>query len=686
MRERRQAIPNDLFANAKLKPAAKPLTVFRAELTGCDEASWEDLFAGYSSLKAITFSSSIEMLLRLAERLEDAEIVFGSESILSKEHLALAQASQTIEAYGFADALIDQKALVESLSRLLGSAGKQLLDRVTASSLRFRLLRGRPSHEKLYLLSGPSGSRVLTGSANLGRAAFEGWQHEILVVFDGEPAWRVFDDYYQRDWKDSVPVEPDALVIMSAAGLPVPREKPLQLDEVPIVRLLSAGVALIDQPLRPVPAGFATDALRQAATLGAELKDLALPKDKAGRTVVNAGAVLRMIRTHNARPVADAGEDSIPRAEIDFATGVVWLNGARWLALDDEIPQQAAAKDARILVDYLDSFRSFFGNAEGAIEIYWAFLVWLYAAPAAPYLRQGAIPAGIDPWVYPVYAVLFGRSSGGKTLFTKIAARSMFGFEKMVRSGQFTANRALGLREKLGAIPLLIDDVTRDKFTSHVPDLVRTDHEMSACYAPIVLTTNRDVSSVPPDLTKRMVTCHIDAAIPENRSVTERIARVAQREIGTSLYRAYLQRLIPEVRTMRAAIDAEPAEFPDLLARSSAILRDILGQALGDLPAWARPLGFADYFGIRHRRFRDQLTDMLADAEQRVTINRRSGDLTISFGGDTNQAAQFARSVPDFVLKGRFADLVRLDLPALEQEMGFDLAPGRSWWRRLVGR
>jgi hypothetical protein len=681
----RRIIPDDLFANAKLAPAARPLTVFRAELTGYDEARWEDLFAGYTALKAITFSSSIEMLLRLAERLDDFEIVFGSESILSKEHLALAQASQTVAAYGFADALIDHKTLVESLSRLLGRAGRELLDRVVAGSLRFRLLRGRPSHEKLYLLSGPSGSRVLTGSANLGRAAFEGWQHEILIAFDGEPAWRLFDSYYQRDWKDSVPVEPDALVAIGAGGAPIPREDPLQLDEVPIVRVLSAGVALIDQPPRPAPAGFAAEALRQAAALGAELKDLALPKDKTGRTVVNAGAVLRMIRTHNARPVADASEDAIPRAEIDFATGVVRLNGARWLD-EEAISQQAVAKDARTLIDYLGSFRSFFGNAEGAVEVYWAFLVWLYAAPAAPYLRQAAIPAGIDPWVYPVYAVLFGRSSGGKTLFTKIAARSMFGFEKMVRSGQFTANRALGLREKLGAIPLLIDDVTRDKFTSHVPDLVRTDHEMSACYAPIVLTTNRDVSSVPPDLTKRMVTCHIDAAIPENRSVTERVARVAQREIGTALYRAYLQLLIPEVRTMRAAIDAEPAEFPDLLARSSEILRDILGQALGELPAWAQPLGFADYFGIRHRRFRDQLTDMLADADERVTINRRTGDLTISFGGDTNQAAQFARSVPDFVLKGRFADLVRLDLPALEQEMGFDLAPGRSWWRRLVGR
>ena len=77
---------------------------------------------------------------------------------------------------------------------------------------------------------------------------------------------------------------------------------------------------------------------------------------------------------------------------------------------------------------------------------------------------------------------------------------------------------------------------------------------------------------------------------------------------------------------------------------------------------------------------------MMSDADDRVSLNRRTGELTISFGGDTNQAMQFARSVPDFVLKGRFADLVRLDLHALEQEMGFAVGPTRAWWWRLVRR
>ena len=290
-------MPADLFADAGLRPAAKPLTVFRAELIGCEDATWEELFAGFTSLKAITFSSSIEFLVRLADRLDDAEIVFGSESILSKEHLALAQASQTVSAYGFADALVDHKALTEGLAQLLGRGGRSLLARVVAGSLRFRLLRGRPSHEKLYLLSGPAGWRVVTGSANLSLAAFEGRQQEIYVTFDGEPAWALLDGHYQRDWRDSVAIEPDALVTVKADGGEVARTAPLTLEEVPIVRVLNAGVALIDPPARPQPTGFAAEALRTASALGAELKELALPKDKSGRTVVNAATALRVLRS-----------------------------------------------------------------------------------------------------------------------------------------------------------------------------------------------------------------------------------------------------------------------------------------------------------------------------------------------------------------------------------------------------
>ncbi len=661
------------------------LTVFKAELVDCEQTAWQELFSGFTSLKAITFSSSLEFLIRFVPQFDDAEIVFGSERILSKEHLALTQASQAVESYGFGDALADQKIFTEALGQYLGKHGHGLLERVLEGS--FRLLRKRPSHEKLYLLSGESGRRVVTGSANLSSQAFEGRQQEIYVSFEGAYAFSVFEEYYQRDWAESAPVDADLIVEKSPEGTPpTGRIAPIDLNDVPIARVLKAGVVILDEPGRSIGNEFTTASLREAEKLGAELRDLSLPKSRTGQTVIDAGALVKAIRQFQARPVAEPAEDRVPRAQVLFSGGEAILNGSPWLSLDDSIPAEAVRKDAQLIADYIQSFSAFFGDAEGAIDAYWAFLVWLYSSPAAPYLRQAAIPVGIDPWVYPVYAVLYGRSSGGKTLFTRMAARSMFGIEKMIRSGLFTAIRALGFRDKLGAIPLLVDDVTRDKFTEHVPNLVRTDQDRSDCYAPIVITTNKDVTAIPAEVSKRMVTCHIDAAIPENRSVTGQIARRVTKEIGTALFRQYLLRMIPEVRAMRASIDEGQPGFPDLLEASARTLREIFGEFLGTTPAWARPLSFHDYFGIRHRKFSEQLATMLAESEERVVVNRKTREISINFGGDTNQANQFAKTVPDFVLKGRFADVVRLDLEAVEKEMGIEVSDQRGFWKRLVAR
>jgi hypothetical protein len=38
------------------------------------------------------------------------------------------------------------------------------------------------------------------------------------------------------------------------------------------------------------------------------------------------------------------------------------------------------------------------------------------------------------------------------------------------------------------------------------------------------------------------------------------------------------------------------------------------------------------------------------------------------------------------VLKGHFADLVKLDLQALERELGFAVGTMRPWWRYLIRR
>ena len=292
----------DLFGDAGSQPPAKPLTVFRAELLSHGQATWEELFDGYTALKAITFSSSLEFLLRLADRLDDMEIVFGSESILSKEHLALAQASQTIQAYGFADALVDQKALVEALARLSGRAGRASgrAGRRRQPAFSAAARAAQPREALSAVRSGRQSRRHRLGQSQPGRVRGPA-ARGLRGIRRRSPPGRCSTAITSATGRTACRSSPMRWS-RAARRRAVARDTPLALEEVPIVRVLNAGVALVDQPPRPAPSGFAADALRKAAALGAELKELALPKDKAGRTVVNAASVLRVIRSHQARP------------------------------------------------------------------------------------------------------------------------------------------------------------------------------------------------------------------------------------------------------------------------------------------------------------------------------------------------------------------------------------------------
>jgi len=96
---------------------------------------------------------------------------------------------------------------------------------------------------------------------------------------------------------------------------------------------------------------------------------------------------------------------------------------------------------------------------------------------------------------------------------------------------------------------------------------VKFDRERGTLYAPVILSTNKQVSAVSPDIRKRAVVCLIDAAIPDQQAASKEIAHRAHSQIGTALYRAYLQRLLPLLPEMREQIAERPMAPPDLRLR-----------------------------------------------------------------------------------------------------------------------
>ena len=416
------------------------ILVFDIVVQGTREIAWREFFHGFRSLKALTFSASVPAILDVVELFEDVEITFGSERVLTRELAALEQAT-TAAGYRFTDALADQKAFIERLVRpSLSKSGERLLERVQDGTLRFRLHREMPSHAKLYLLSGDGCFRAVAGSANLSFAAFSGRQQETFFVSDAEADyWRFMNAYLENEAR-SDPIAADLLVVASNDGDPgaldVPSES-VEIQKVPCFSFLKAQGTIVETPRPPVAPGLSAAALREASALGAELQQIALDRHRDGATVISAPSFVRAYRAHAARPITET-TDRVPEARIDIGTGIVTLDGRPWHSIGAPVPWPEVQRDAALLAPYFEGFGRFYGDAEGLRRSYWALTCWLYAAPFAPTLRSAALRHDGSPLTYHVHAVLYGRSDGGKTMFSRVISRSMFGLEQMVRGKDFT--------------------------------------------------------------------------------------------------------------------------------------------------------------------------------------------------------------------------------------------------------
>ena len=177
-----------------------------------------DLFRGYDSLRALTYSASIPAIVRMLDDFEFArfECVFGCESTLRdiKEVLAFQQV-----------AIGDTRAAIMGLK---DERHAYLLGKVSAGQARFRVLRKYVAHAKVYLLENAADgrNRVIIGSANLSERAFSGNQPETLVAFDDDPAaWAHYSQMYEaiRDSaSDEIPLPPERII-----------KAEIELDETP---------------------------------------------------------------------------------------------------------------------------------------------------------------------------------------------------------------------------------------------------------------------------------------------------------------------------------------------------------------------------------------------------------------------------------------------------------------------
>ena len=567
------------------------LRVVSAQYLEQTKFDW-DLFRGFDTLRVLTYSASIPAIVKMLDEFgfESFECTFGYEGTLRdiKDVLAFQKV-----------AVGDTRAAIMGLS---DQRHAYILEKVREGQASFRVLRNHIAHAKLYLLENRSDgrNRVIVGSANLSERAFSGNQPETLVKFDDDPhAWAHYLQMYQgiRDASsDEIPLPPERIIVAE-----------IEIQEVPAVADQYSTLVIDHPPEETASTRFPVQIERiekVAAAIGPRLASVA-PVFRNGKQQITPQVKREISRIRLVKSVEDADHRYL---SINRAESKAILSGEEF-PIDWDADQ--VSTDAGLLLDY---FRNYEGAFEGDVprlqRDYFILWSWMYFAPFMCDMRSRALLLGEDVIRYPSFAIVFGKSSCGKTTLVDTLMTSMFGKSTPVDKRSFTTGQLRGLQQAYKRYPVVFDDIGRRAFANYGRDIIKDELPPPVEeYPGFVLSMNAEPTAFPDEIVRRCLMIYTTTALPSYREelrqhLGSRIQAVRDGLTG-HLFRRYLAETLGQL---------EQNSLPDdWLYLSSNVLSGILTESSPGrtLPPWCQPQSWLDYAEKRYDRVKARLNDLL---------------------------------------------------------------------------
>ena len=642
--------------------AGELLDVVRMEFVEADTLRWQDLFSGFDTLRAITYSSAIGFVYQLADMFEDVEVIFGCEDVLS---------------YSLQEIMAYQCKLVDRMRETASKMKVDLMSRVEDNTLHFFVAREKLSHEKIYLLSSSDGrKRVVMGSANMSYAAFGGRQRENICYIDGSSAY----DWYLNSYNEFRDECTDQIFKETLAIA----DDGEHIEEIPIARTVRAKKALM---LETVEASkedvrFALDVKGLAARFASSV-----PKpDKKGKTLLSPEKI-KIIRR---QIVADKTKEKelrseYPQLEVFVDEGTVKLNGDN---MDLAPSREEITQDVSLFLRYMGGYEKFHGDVAGMQRRYFEFANWFFCSPFMGCMRDMAVHYNQNTLPYPVFGLVYGQSKAGKTSFLETLLKMMIGQKTKISAPDFTRSSIEGLKRTVKGAPIIVDDLTNTRFNQHAIETIKNDDfgiaDHLVHYPAVVISANEDVKAVAPEVIRRTVVCRVQAGLTNTEVMRSNVVRTVQREIGTAFYREYLRRMLEVVPALLEEIKCDENESaPDILAVSSAIIVSIIKEHTEeDLPAFVRELTLDDYFSERvtGSYAMKVICDAWKTSQTSFEISERTNELRYNAGA-TWEADRILKELPETLEAHKSRDWLVMNLNDAKEFFGIDFK--KSWLSRI---
>lgn len=603
------------------------LNVVKMEYLGAESIEWNELFDGFDKLYAITFSSGINFVYKLLNMFEYSEVIFGCERVISFD-------LSSIIAY--------QSNLIKEMREKASQSKIDLLDRIDDGKAKFYVAREQISHEKIYLLESNDGrKRVVMGSANMSFNAFGGRQRENICYIDGEQAY----EWYKYDFDSLKENSTDAITHKAIEVGDI-----YNTDKLPIAETVKVQKVLVLETNKD--SSEETKYILDTQNLAKTLAPIVPKAEKrTGKIQLIPETFIKLhqhIKDESVREKELRSE--YPQLAIDAFKQTVSLNGTE---VDLNPNNEEIKNDVDLFIGYMEGYKKFHGDYEGMQFRYFEFANWFFCSPFMATMRDMAARFDQNKLPYPVYGLVYGKSKAGKTSFLETLLKMMIGQKPKVSAPYFTRSSIENLKRTVQGAPIIVDDLTKDRFNQHAIETIKNDDfgviEHLTNYSAVVISANEDVKVVTPEIIRRTVICRVEAGLTNTEVMKSNVVRNVQQKIGTAFYREYLRRMLEVIPDLIEQLRAEETESaPDILKFSSEIIVDIINQFAEATPMYIRPLSLENYFSeqVTGKYAIKTIRDAWKTSRKSFRVIAKSNELRYN-AGQTYDAARLIKELPE---------------------------------------
>ncbi len=650
----------DLNENEKERLDSNLLTVVKATFAESEKKTWIELFDGYDELYAITFSSGLGFVCNLLKKFEYAEVIFGQEDIIGK---------------GLATVMAVETALVEQITK--SKFAVELSERIEDETLRLFVSRATKSHEKIFCLRSKDGrTRVITGSANMSRSAFEGYQRENIVYFDDEAAFDWYKKLYEEFKKECTDNIRHNVFVSTMENEEYLRENP---EDIPLLRTVKEKTYVYLEASSEEDAEE-IEIVTNVKGMESELKPmLPKPKKEDNKIILTQDQVTVVsAKTKTVHEQKKNRERKLPKLHLDFETPSLSFNGKQF---DLHPEKENVVSDLECINGYIDSLCNFHGDYKEAQNDYYRFMNWFFATIFIPNLRYVALHNEYEVTTLPNVGIIYGGSNGGKSTYVDLLTKLMTG-KKIPHntSSEFTYTGVEDLRRGIEGVPLNFDDLDKTQWSNHSDKIIKDDEwgipERFINYPAIVITTNK-LPSLEAPISKRVVGIRIDVRIGKEEGIAcSKKIKECYKKANVYFFAEYVSRMLPKVNDMMEGMrNSTEEKFPDIFKASSETIMEIYQDFLGEVPEYIKELSFSDYFGdkvVGHNAIQKILTAW-ENEKQSFTIKRKENLLVYTYPENASifDLKYIADELPPQLNVKKLARSLTMDLQ--EAEKFFDI-------------